>query len=247
MNVTCNIHPALRLVPSFILHLLFEECAFILGNYFSPRFSSRPFLLKAAHEVMYSFLVSWFGIKMGYLGFFYVESKSFELSSEAGKRCKLTEWGRGKLKSLEMGFSRMIWLLKSLEEVSLDSVEMGSCRNHRMEESVVFIQKRQNGNRRFMEISEFGRGGKCSQVVIPEGWDRCGWNQCIHQLRLLAKHIEEQGFSTHKKKSTVQDQFVVEGRSFAEVVEGKKKGCDHEALPVMDAENGSDGGVASSF
>jgi hypothetical protein len=44
----------------------------------------------------------------------------------------------------------------------------------------------------------------------------------------------------------VQDQFVVEGRSFAEVVEGKKKGCDHEALPVMDAENGSDGGVASS-
>jgi hypothetical protein len=33
----------------------------------------------------------------------------------------------------------MIWLLKSLEEVSTDTVEMGSCRNHIMEESVVFI------------------------------------------------------------------------------------------------------------
>jgi hypothetical protein len=183
---------------------------------------------------------------MGYLGFFYVESKSFELSSEAGKRCKLTEWGRGKLKSLEMGFSRLLWLLKSLEEVSSDGVEMGSCRNHRMEGSVVFIQKRQNGNGRFMEISEFGRGGKRSQLVIPEGWDKCGWNQCINQLRLLAKHIEVQGSSKHKKKPTVQDQFVVEGKSFAEVVQGKKKGCDQEVLPVMDAEKVLNGGVAVS-
>jgi hypothetical protein len=178
---------------------------------------------------------------MGYLGFFYVESKSFELSSEAGMRFKLTKWGRGKLKYLEMGSSRLIWLLKSLEEVVPDSVEMGACRNHRVEGSVMFIQKHKNGNGRFMEISEFGRGGKHSQVVIPEGWDSSGWNQCIHQLRLLAKHIKEQGSSSHNKRPLVQDQFVVEGRSFAEVAEGKKKGSINESLPVLDVvEKGSD-------
>jgi hypothetical protein len=174
--------------------------------------------------VLVSSLLSVLGIKMGYLGFFYVESKSFELSSEAGKRFKLTEWGRGKLKSLELGSSRLMWLLKSLEEVVPDSVEMGSCRNHRLEGSVMFIQKRKNGNGRFMEISEYGRGGKRSQVVIPEGWDSSGWNKCIHQLRLLAKHVKEQGSSSHKKRPLVYDQFVVEGRSFAEVAEGEKEG-----------------------
>jgi hypothetical protein len=197
--------------------------------------------LEAARVVLVSSLLSVLGIKMGYLGFFYVESKSFELSSEAGKRFKLTEWGRGKLKSLELGSSRLMWLLKSLEEVVPDSVEMGSCRNHRLEGSVMFIQKRKNGNGRFMEISEYGRGGKRSQVVIPEGWDSSGWNKCIHQLRLLAKHVKEQGSSSHKKRPLVYDQFVVEGRSFAEVAEGKKKGSIHESMPAMDVvEKGSD-------
>lgn len=88
---------------------------------------------------------------------------------------------------------------------------------------MIFIQKRQNGYGRFVEITEFGRGGKRSQVVLPEGRESCGWRHCIIQLGMLVKHNEKQGISLHKKKTMMKEQLVVEGRSFAEVAEGKQR------------------------
>jgi hypothetical protein len=99
-----------------------------------------------------------------------VESKSYELQLDDGSRnIKLTEWGRLNLSTVFMGEVRLVWLLKMMNELVLETTGIGACRNHRMGGSVMFLQKRVNKYRKFMEITEYGCGGRWSFVVIPEG------------------------------------------------------------------------------
>jgi hypothetical protein len=108
--------------------------------------------------------------KMGYVGYFYVESKSYELRLGDGSRnIKLMEWGRLNLSTVFLGEVRLVWLLKMLNELVLETMGISACRDHRMGSSVMFLQKRMNKYGKFMEIIEYGLGGRRSFVVIPEG------------------------------------------------------------------------------
>jgi hypothetical protein len=159
--------------------------------------------------------------RMGYVGYFYVESKSYELRLGDGNRTiKLTEWGRMNLSTLFLGEVRLDWLLKMMQELVLDTIGIGACRDHRMGSSVMFLQKRLNKYGKFMEITEYGRGGRRSFVVIPEGREGQGWKHCIVQLGRLVMYMEKTR-DTELTKAPVKPRVVVPGRTFAAVVKGK--------------------------
>jgi hypothetical protein len=159
---------------------------------------------------------------MGYVGYFYVESKSFEVRvGDGSQNIKLTEWGRMNLSTVYLGETRLIWLVKMMTELVSETTGIGACRDHRLGGSVMFLQKRMNKYGRFMEITEYGRGGRRSFVVIPEGREGQGWRHCILQMGRLVKYLE-QVRDTTKKSIPVQSREVVPGRTFADVVEGKK-------------------------
>jgi hypothetical protein len=158
---------------------------------------------------------------MGYVGYFYVESKSYEIRLCDGSRSiKLTEWGRQNLSTVFLGEVRLVWLLKMMNELVLETTGIGACRDHRMSSSVMFLQKRMNKYGKFMEITEYGRGGRRSFVVIPEGREGQGWKHCIVQLGRLVNYMN-QTRDTEVKKVPIQPREVVPGRTFAAVVEGK--------------------------
>jgi hypothetical protein len=73
------------------------------------------------------------------------------------------------LSTVYMGETRLIWLLKMMNEFVLETMGIGACKDHQMGSSVMFLQKRMNKYGKFMEIIEYGCGGRRSFVVIPEG------------------------------------------------------------------------------
>jgi hypothetical protein len=107
-----------------------------------------------------------------------------------------------------------------MNELVLETTGIGACRDHRMNSSVMFLQKRMNKYGKFMEITEYGRGGRRSFVVIPEGREGQGWKHCIVQLGRLVNYMNKMR-DTEVKKVPIQPREVVPGRTFAAVVEGK--------------------------
>jgi hypothetical protein len=80
---------------------------------------------------------------MGYVGYFYVESKSYELCSGNGNQyVKFTEWGKVNLSTVVMGVTRLIWLFKTMNELVPKAMGIGACRDHRMSDLVIFCRKR---------------------------------------------------------------------------------------------------------
>ena len=119
-----------------------------------------------------------------------------------------------------MGEARLVWLLKMMNELVSETTGIGACRDHRMGGLIMFPQKRMNKHAKFMEIIEYGRGGRRSFVVIPEGREVQGWRHCILQMGWLVKYLN-QVRDTVMKKLPVQSRAVVPSQTFADVVEGK--------------------------
>ena len=54
---------------------------------------------------------------MSYVGYFYVESKSYELrAGDGNQNIKLTEWGRVNLSTVVMGVTRLIGVVTQDDE-----------------------------------------------------------------------------------------------------------------------------------
>jgi hypothetical protein len=161
---------------------------------------------------------------MGYVGYFYVESKSYKLRYGDGNHfVKFTEWGKANLSTDIMGITRAIWLSKMMNELVPETTGIGACRDNRERDSVMFLQKRMNKYGKYMEITEFGQGGRRGFIVIPEGSESQGWRQCISQLGRLLKHLNLVRDANEKKTvRSVPTRAVVPGRTFADVVEGKQ-------------------------
>ena len=71
--------------------------------------------------------------KMGYVGYFYVESKSFELRvGDGNQNIKLTEWGRMNLSTVYIGETRLVWLVKMMNELVSETTGIAACRDHRV-------------------------------------------------------------------------------------------------------------------
>jgi hypothetical protein len=76
------------------------------------------------------------------MGYFYVESKSFELRSEVGNGgFRLAEWSKGLFRSVVMGFQSMVWMLNIMEELTNELTSKEFCRSHRVGDSVLIMQK----------------------------------------------------------------------------------------------------------
>jgi hypothetical protein len=75
----------------------------------------------------------------------------------------------------------------------------------------------------FMELTEYGGGGRHSYVITPEGHDTIGWGCCVLQLRRLVKHVEQTGIVDPEIDPTKGQPRVVEWgqRTFAEAMAGK--------------------------
>jgi hypothetical protein len=166
-----------------------------------------------------------FFFTMGYVGYFYVESKSYELRYGDGNHyVKFTEWGKANLSTVVMGTTRLIWLSKMMNELVLETTGISACRDHLASDSVMFLQKQMNKYGKYMEITEFGRGGRRGFIVIPEGRECQGWRQCLSQLGRLLKHLNHvRDAKEEKNVRSVLIRTVVLGRTFADVVEGKQQ------------------------
>jgi hypothetical protein len=74
---------------------------------------------------------------MGYLGYFYVESKSFELRSGVGNGgFRLAEWSIGLFRSMVKGFQSVVWMLNMMEELMNGLTSKEFCRSVETSESL---------------------------------------------------------------------------------------------------------------
>ncbi|GLT55585.1 hypothetical protein SLA2020_286950, partial [Shorea laevis] len=161
---------------------------------------------------------------MGYVGYFYVETKSFEIRSGVGNGgFQLSEWSKGIVRSVVMSFQTVVWMLKMVEELWSGDPAADFCRSRRTGDTVIVLQKRQNDFGRFLELTEYGGGRRRSHVIIPQGRDGSGWHHCISQLRKLVKHVEQKGGAGRNViPLPVQSQVVEQGgKTFAEVLVGE--------------------------
>jgi hypothetical protein len=129
---------------------------------------------------------------MGYLGYFYVDSKAFEIRSNVQGGVQLAENRRGRTRSVIMAWPTIFWLASAWDY--LTNIEIGSenWRTFRFGCYSYVVQRRKNSFGNFLELSEYGGKGRRSYVIIPEGYEGKGWVEGRLQLQRLKLHHEKQ-------------------------------------------------------
>jgi hypothetical protein len=137
---------------------------------------------------------------MGYLGYFYVENKSFEFRSNVQGGVQLAEKSRGKTREVIMAWPAIFWLVSAWDYLSNSETVRENWRTFRFGWLSYVMQRRKNSNGNFLELSEYGGKGRRSFVIIPEGHEGKGWNDCRSQLQRLKMHYEKkrEGVSTEE-------------------------------------------------
>jgi len=130
---------------------------------------------------------------MGYVGFFYVEAKSFEIRSEfsVGDGIRLAERSKGLFREVFLNKLSLGWFRRSMEELRQGGEIRDFCRTFRVGSMVHILQRRGNAHRRFLELSEYVYGGRRTCVILPEGREGSGRANCLAQLRKLEKYFEK--------------------------------------------------------
>jgi hypothetical protein len=138
--------------------------------------------------------------EMGYLGYFYVENKSFEFRSNVQGGVQLAEKSRGKTREVIMAWPTIFWLVSAWDYLSNSETVRENWRTFRFGWLSYVMQRRKNSNGNFLELSEYGGKGRRSFVIIPEGNEGKGWNDCRSQLQRLKMHYEKnrEGVSTEE-------------------------------------------------
>jgi hypothetical protein len=138
--------------------------------------------------------------EMGYLGYFYVENKSFEFRSNVQGGVQLAEKSRGKTREVIMAWPAIFWLVSAWDYLSNSETVRENWRTFRFGWLSYVMQRRKNSNGNFLELSEYGGKGRRSFVIIPEGHEGKGWNDCRSQLQRLKMHYEKkrEGVSTEE-------------------------------------------------
>jgi hypothetical protein len=167
---------------------------------------------------------------MGYLGYCYVDSKSFEFRSEVSGGVRLAERSRRLFRAVIFGWSSLVWLMQAVERLSKGEEDNDKWRTFLMGSTVYMVLRRKNKHGLFIELSEYGRGGRRSYVVIPKGSDGKGWMDVWVQLQKLTNyHAKQQAGGTDVGRKTVtapKEALRVlglrqEGQSYAAVLGGQ--------------------------
>jgi len=116
---------------------------------------------------------------MGYLGFFYIEPKAFELHSEDGiggirfaERSRETYW------AVIMGNPSVMWLRSTVEELVWGTVLREFYRSFRSQSIVYIAQRHANSHGRFLELSTYGVGGGEASLSFQIAEKGRGWEGC---------------------------------------------------------------------
>jgi len=165
---------------------------------------------------------------MGYVGYFYVEAKSFEFRSDAcvGDGIRLAEWNKGRFRAVFLTKLSVGWFRRSMEELKQGGEIRDFCRTFRVGSMVFILQRRGNVHGRFLELSEYGYGGRRTSVIIPEGREGCGWANCLAQLRRIEKSFEKKaiggtmGGNIPSASMKMMKPATLDGRTFAAALKG---------------------------
>jgi hypothetical protein len=168
---------------------------------------------------------------MGYLGYFYVENKAFEFRSNVQGGVQMAEKSRGKCRSVIMAWPSIFWLVSAWDYLTNTETARENWRTFRFGCLAYVMQRRNNSHGNFLELSEYGGKGRRSFVIIPEGIEGKGWEDCRAQLKRLKMHHEKQrqlsvaaGASVGKKEQLNGVQKVKSplGITYAAAVAGEK-------------------------
>jgi hypothetical protein len=127
---------------------------------------------------------------MGYLGYFYVETKSFEFRSNVQGRVQLAEKSRGKSRLVIMAWPTILWLVNAWDYLTNSKTVHENWRTFRFGCLTFVMQRRNNSHGDFLELFEYGGKGGRSFEIILEGIVGKGWEDCHAQLQRL--HYEKQ-------------------------------------------------------
>jgi hypothetical protein len=158
---------------------------------------------------------------MGYRGYFYVESKSFEFCSNVQGGVQLAEKSRGKVRLVIMSWPTTFWLVSAWDYLTKSETVRENWRTFHFGCLMYVVQRRNNSYGNFLELSEYGGKGRRSFVIISEGIEGKRWEDCRAQLQRLKLHYEKQ----REMKSFVE---ALVGKKTV----GKKSGEEKEKLPV---------------
>ena len=122
---------------------------------------------------------------MGYLGYVYVESKSFDFRSNVPGGVRLEERSKGLSRSVIMAWPIILWLLVAWDSITPVEKAREKWRSFRFGSKVYVLLRRNNRFGNFLELSEYGEKGRRSFIIIPEGEDGKGWTNCHVQLSKL--------------------------------------------------------------
>jgi hypothetical protein len=150
----------------------------------------------------------------GYLGYFYVDTKAFEIRSNVQGGVQWAEKSRGKNRSVIMAWPTIFWLASAWDYLTNTEIVSENWRTFRFGCYSYVVQRRKNSFGNFLELSEYGGKGRRSYVIIPEGYEGKGWEEGRLQLQRLKLHHE-------KQKQEV---------SLVETLEGKKGGGQNNGV-----------------
>jgi hypothetical protein len=128
---------------------------------------------------------------MGYLGYFYVENKAFEFRSNVQGGVQMAEKSRGKCRTVIMAWPTIFWLVSAWDYLINIETSRENWRTFRFGCLAYVMQRRTNSHGNFLELSEYGGKGRRSFVIIPEGIEGKGWEDCRVQLQRLKIHHEK--------------------------------------------------------
>lgn len=92
---------------------------------------------------------------------------------------------------MHLGKPSIGWLSKTVEELIRGDEIRSFYKTFRMGNLVHIANHRVNSDGRFLEVSEYGAGGRRSFIIIPEGREWNGWLGCGDQLRKVSNYFEK--------------------------------------------------------
>ncbi len=139
---------------------------------------------------------------MGGIRSFRIEYKRFDLSKEGDgiDSVSLFESGRYMRHSVSMGKKGARWLGKCIEENIARETEQAFIRTFRESDKGYVIRRFNNKHGRYLEITEYGRGGCKGRLAIPEGQSQSGWRGFNKELTLLMHPILIEERSSHPRQ-----------------------------------------------
>jgi hypothetical protein len=78
---------------------------------------------------------------MGYLGYCYVDSKSFEFKSEVSGEVRLAERSRHLFQEIILGWSSLVWLMQAMGRLSKGEEDNDKWRTFRLGSTVYVVQR----------------------------------------------------------------------------------------------------------